>query len=397
MKIALVGNLNNNFSSIARYLLDEGLDAYLYRFGNEPDHFAPEQDMFLNVLADRTYTLPFYKTIDIFDNNLRSLQLEFDKYDLVIGCGYLPAWFSRIGKRLDVFIPYGSDIYSAPFFKFTLNPKYFIGNLIFSKHQRSGIRNTHFTMLEIQSDLTEHQISKIGLKGKRFKTSVPMIHLPTYQNISEENLKKLEFYPQYKALREKYDLIIFHHSRHSWFNPEDLNEQKGNDRLFNGFALFLRNNPECKAAIITLEYGKDVDKSKEMISELGITKEVYWFPRQSRKEIMVGISFSDIVVAELHGDYNLYGTVIEGLVCGKTIMQYRDENKHKNVYDNGLHPALIANSSETVCEQLSLFNNNKAFYASEGLKGLNWYKENIVLPFKEAINCILKQKNERSN
>lgn len=392
MNIALVGNLNNNFSAIARYLLDEGHQAYLYRFANEPEHFAPTQDMFDDVLADRVFELSFCNTLDIFKADLKTLGLEFSRYDIVIACGYLPAWFSKIGRQLDMFIPYGSDIYSLPFFKFSLNPKYLLANYLFSKHQKKGISNSRFVILEGQSNFTENQIKKIHPKGKRIKSSIPMIHAPTYSELNEDKIKSLRYTEDYKSLRSKYDLIIFHHSRHSWVNPADINEQKGNNFLFEGFSQFIKTNPQCKAIIITLEYGNDVEASKQLIAKLGIEENVFWFPKQSRKDIMVGINYSDIVVAELHGDYNLYGTVIEGLISRKPIIQFRNDNSYNKQYVNGLHFALIANSSGTVFQQLENYHKNKAEIDFKAKSGLTWYDENIVAPFINTLKAIISSR-----
>lgn len=397
MRIALVGNLNNTLSSIARYLLDEGYDVFLYKFANEPSHFDPKRDMFKNILENRIKILPFFKTIDIFNKNLKSLKGEFRDFDLIIGCGYLPAWFSKLNIRLDIFIPYGSDIYSSPFFKFTFNPKYCLGNYLFSKHQKNGIRNAKLTILEKQSNITERRIERIGLRGNRIYSAVPMLHIPTYEDIPKEELVNLKFYQEYEQIREKYKLVIFHHSRHSWDNPDDVNEQKGNNYLFEGFAEFIKDVPDNNAVIITLEYGNDVLKTKELIKKLNIEHKVLWFPKQSRKELMLGISLSDLVVAELYGDYNLYGTVIEALCAGKPIMQYRVEKNHNDSYKTGLHKAFIADSSDLVAKHLKSLYLNREHYLLEGQEGTRWYQKEVVEPFLEVIQNILKNENEQPN
>ena len=50
MKVALIGNMNNNFFSILRYLRDMNIDATLYLFKNDgiddASHFSCESDTF---------------------------------------------------------------------------------------------------------------------------------------------------------------------------------------------------------------------------------------------------------------------------------------------------------------------------------------------------------------
>ena len=44
MKIALIGNQNNNFFALLRYFKDLNLDVTLFLFNNEADHFLPVKD-----------------------------------------------------------------------------------------------------------------------------------------------------------------------------------------------------------------------------------------------------------------------------------------------------------------------------------------------------------------
>lgn len=40
-KVALVGNMNNNFFSLIRYLKDKNIQAELFLLNNEMGHFCP--------------------------------------------------------------------------------------------------------------------------------------------------------------------------------------------------------------------------------------------------------------------------------------------------------------------------------------------------------------------
>ena len=46
MKIALLGNMNNNHFAIARYLRDQGFDAHVLLFDDEYNHFLPSCDTY---------------------------------------------------------------------------------------------------------------------------------------------------------------------------------------------------------------------------------------------------------------------------------------------------------------------------------------------------------------
>ena len=44
MKIGIIGNMNNAYFSLCRYLRDAGYDCHLLIYKNEPDHFDPSCD-----------------------------------------------------------------------------------------------------------------------------------------------------------------------------------------------------------------------------------------------------------------------------------------------------------------------------------------------------------------
>lgn len=389
MLISLIGNLNNNFSSIARYLLEQNFDVRLYLFSNEPEHFAPSADMFSNILSDKTEILSFTSTLDIFDDNIIEQYKRIGKNsDLIIACGYAPAFFNAAGINIDILIPYGADIYKLPYYNFSLNPKYMIANYIFARHQKEGIKNASMLFMETQSRDTEVKIEKLRSQRERVRVAVPIIHDNTYQGLCFDVVHS-SFYNDLKVLREKYDILAFHHSRHSWHNPSDLNEQKGNNQLFNGLAEFKNCFPDVKIGLVTLEYGIDVQQSKTLIKDLNIEECVHWFPKQKRKDLMLGISLSDIVIAELAGGYNLYGTVIEGLVMGKPVVQSREKDKYEETYLDGMHFALLVEDYHSIGDLLVDYWNNRINYNQLAGNGPKWYRDNIVTPFMERITAFI--------
>ena len=55
--------------------------------------------------------------IPFFDWFKPSLEYDFKNYDICIGSGLTPYYFNKWGLELDVFLPYGSDLYELPFKK----------------------------------------------------------------------------------------------------------------------------------------------------------------------------------------------------------------------------------------------------------------------------------------
>ncbi|WP_276348724.1 hypothetical protein [Daejeonella sp. JGW-45] len=397
MKIALVGNMNNTFSSLARYFLDIGFDVKLYRFSNEPEHFSVQADSFDPRLINQVEILPFVSTSNVFSKAVKCKFKEIrSNCDYVFACGYAPAWFHKANCKIDFLLPYGSDIYDLPFFRFSLNPKFFFSNWVFSKFQQAGIKNAELLIMEKQSVETEVKVQRLrGLAGRRSYNAIPMLHLPTYENL-DTGLGEItsEFHDSVRRLRAKFDFLLFHHSRHSWLNPPAGIEQKGNNLLFEGLRDFLLANPLVSAAVVTLDYGVDVQNSKNLIFKLGLQDNVFWFPKQKRIDLMMGISVCDVVVAELTGGYNLYGTVMEALCKGKPIIQSRERDKYENIYKDGLHNALSVENYNSVGDLLTDYWANRSFYNESAKKGSKWYNDNIVSPFMNEISRIIESKRE---
>ncbi|WP_421941592.1 glycosyltransferase [Pedobacter sp.] len=392
IRIALICNMNNMFSSVCKYLIDSGYDAHLFQYNTHPSHFDGRADSFGNILDNRIHIINWTSPGQLLTYSTDKIKTLLHDFDFIIACGTTPAFLSKAGIKLDLFIPYGSDIYTYPFFEFTYNPIYMFKKLYFQYHQRNGIRNAVSFMMEKQIDWVEKKAKSLRIKGDRFNTSIPMVHLPTYENITPNELNNLSFYNKYLDIRAAQDLVIFHHSRHSWKNPQDKFELKGNNILFKGFADFLKQNANIKACIVTLEYGNEVDESKALIKELGIEENVYWMPKQDRKELMMGISLCDFVVGELYNSFNLYGVTTEALQMGKPIMQKRIDEEFTNDY-NTLHPIIYADSAEQVSAGITSYIKNPGYYHQQGIEGRKWYTKNILNKFLSIIDKLIKDKH----
>jgi len=396
-RIALIGNMNNNLSSLYRYLIDDGYDADLFMLENEPTHFHPSSDSFNEIFQkENPKIVSWGNPLNILSSNVKDTIDVLSNYDFIICCGPSAAFIAKAKIRIDIFLPYGSDIYTLPFIQFAKNPIIFFKRIIFAFYQKKGIKNARLIICEKQANKVEKRIQKLNLGLKRIKKSIPIIHLPTYFDLERKAEGKLKYYPEYKKLREKYSVLIFHPVRHSWKNPTDRLETKGNNFLFEGFAMFKKLYPTIKACIITIEYGAEVVESKALSYQLGIEKDVYWFPLQSRKEIMGGIYQSDIVVGELKDSFNLYGVVIEAIAMSKPILHSRVDSDFENDYPS-LYSSMFANSPELVSERLSDYINNPQYFKSLSRQNISWYQKNIVDNFLHHVYSLINNSSGRSS
>ena len=240
-KIALLGNMNNNFSAICRYLLDCGYDAKLFTFDYEKEypHFHPSADCYDDSWKSFTHELSWGSAKTFLKVDRKYLQKFFEEFDIIIGCGYAPAFVHKADRRLDVFVPHGSDINHLPYLE-----KYYpkdVGRFLFvGRNQKSGIVRARHVFCDRWTEDLERKINRLNLQGKRHFSIMPAIYTPQYLNLEIDANEPV--IGDLVKIRSNSDLIIFHHIRHSWVNPVDKIAMKSNNYLFEGVAKYKKQN-----------------------------------------------------------------------------------------------------------------------------------------------------------
>ena len=397
MKIALIGNMNNNFFSIVRYLRDLGMDAHLFMYTNEYQHFLPESDTFeIEQYSEYIHTLSMEssgKGLLLLD--IDKVKKELQEYDFFIGCGIAPALFLKLNYKLDIFIPYGDGI------ELTAKEKFKIKNIIkypvrrYTRNQQiKGIKyNTTKIIASAVQEITKDTILELELSDKHIKKYLLMVYREENNHISK-----------YSELMKNKDLILFSHTRHHWTDLVEDREKKdggkGLDKLIIGYSHFIEDNPTLNPLLMFFEYGKDVDASKSLISDLGIDKYVVWLPLMPRKEILTLIDHTDIVVDALASE--MWGGVgWEGLSCGKIIMQNIVQSD-KDYFDEMGHPLpfiMKANSYKDVENYLNAFIKNRGYYEKQATENQEWFNQyagiGLAKEYKKIIEDLYnKKKNE---
>src|SRR5918993_443400 len=114
MKIGIIGNMNNMYFPLARYLADEGYDCDLLLLNNEPSHFHPSADSFQQKFNFTIRQLTWGDPAHFFRDR-KHAEKDLSSYNFLIGSGTAPAFLNRMKRTLDLFIPYGEDLYIWPF------------------------------------------------------------------------------------------------------------------------------------------------------------------------------------------------------------------------------------------------------------------------------------------
>ena len=307
-KIALIGNSNNNFFSLVRFLRDRGFCADLFLLNNELSHFHPSCDTYSLDFMDYTYCLPFGNCY-WFGDEIEGLKkdksaiLTLKDYDVIFACGSSLAYLEAFDIGVDFFVPYGMDLVHYPFFVPSANPNHRAHLDAFCDLQRQAILRSRY-VLSTQDILgvTEYKesIEKLQCKTKTivFKT-FPYIYDKIYAKSTIPKYFSRSYWAEdFLKFKRNSQFLVFHHERHTWRSCAGRVGDKRNDKMFRGFAEALPQIKTLKPKILTFEYGDDVFWSKALIKELGIEKYVKWLPLMNRKDIMVGLHCANVATGQ---------------------------------------------------------------------------------------------------
>jgi glycosyltransferase involved in cell wall biosynthesis len=377
MRVAIIGNMNNAGFALARYLRDRGFDADLLLYENEQEHFHPSSDTYDLDYMRYTRRLSWGAQTRFLKTPAAQVRRDLAGYEALIGCGMAPALLWKAGMALDIFIPYGWDLWEYPRYRF--GPPTWIAKTwpaVFA--QRRGIGRAAVFHMTPTNDLYEGQWRRLAGESQRWTEASPVIHGPTYDaDRLDQMLPRTHWGQEFKAIRAEAELMVVSHARHVWKIDPSKPAAKGTHKLLEGWARFRAANPRIEARLVTMEYGQDVGASKELTRELGISDSVVWMPQMSRKDVMVGLLLADIVCGEFQNSWMAAGVFYEALVAAKPLMTHRIDSLYQDDFPE-LYPVMNAFSPEDVERQLSAYVSDPARYREMGQAGRRWYERHIA-------------------
>jgi len=390
MKIACIANMNNNMFCLVRYLRDAGYDAHLFLV-EEFGHFRPEADTYDEEYKKYTHELDWYE-IGYWKTSPDKIKKDLNGFDFIIGSDLVPAFLEKAKMVTDVFIPHGGDLIYHPVYKFKHFPpkRWEIGAYARARAVKKGIRKSKYILFEYTNEELEVFIDKLNIKGKRIVSNAVFLYLPQY---TKDNFKKQEVYEKVMAVRNSYELIIFHQCRHVWRPIREEFQYKGNDILLKAYTKFLKANPESKAILILFEYGWDFRESIDLVKELGIEDNVLWLPIMLRKEIMVWLDMVDICVGELGRSFLAYGSVYEDLALKKPFVGFRRDELYLKFHKD-LYPMVSTNNEDVIADMFSDYLIHKDKYIQMGINSHNWMVQNAIEKPLNAVIAAIEEKRK---
>ncbi len=384
MRIACVANINNMMFILCRYLRDEGFDAELITLADEPAHFSPSADSYKDDYLSYYTVLPFTKSTVYSPEAILEIGRKLGAYDFYIGSDIAPALLALIGKKLDVFVPHGSDIYALPFEierPLKTNKVWWLREkTTLRKFQEIGIRYTTTILFPDEYDIHFPFKNKLKTEAVYHNTSGPMVYIPQYENITKnEEVQHLPNFERFAQLRAENDLLIFSHSRHNGFHlqPSLAMHQKGNDVLIRGFANFVKKASHLRCKLILFDYGMDVEASKRLIEILEIEEFIVWMPMMQRKEIMLGLNMADISCGQFDNSWLTCGVVNETLASNIPLLHFREDTLYTRDYAT-LYPIMNAKTDKEIEERISQYMTEPLSFKQDAQNGAAWLHQYTV-------------------
>jgi hypothetical protein len=379
-KVALIGNMNNNFFALARYLRDAGIDAELLLIDGELPHFHPSKDTFDLDYQRYTRTLTWGSVERFRSTPDAVVRQDLEPFGFLIVCGAVPAYLHRAGRRADVFVPYGDDLGDMPW----IAPPHCGPREVswrarqwrFHLAQRRGIADAALVNFNAGNDRARWQVRTLGIEGSTRYLGVPLVYAPPYRCGSDElGESRSAWSHEFRSVRSSVDLMVFHHSRHIWTTYVNDYSWKGNDVLVRGIARVRGTRPTVSIGLVCLEYGPDVGASRELAGSLGISDVLHWFPQMDRKEVLLGLAMADVASGHFAmGDAGC-GAVYEGLALGRPLVHYRDDLHPQGQLD---YPFLPARTEEDVEVALRWALDHPTELHELGRRAVRWYDDRFV-------------------
>ena len=383
MKVACLGNMNHIFFSLTRFFRDRGVQADLLLFDDEFEHFHPSCDSFDHEYKAYTHRLSWGSASSYFLVSKKTVARDLAPYDVVLGCGFAPAFCEAIGRRLDFFVPYGADVELFPFgvsrqHWWKRYPGHYLG-----KAQRRGIEHARRIYCPDFHAPPRKALERLNVPFER-RACTP-VYFPVYERMRDSGKRdQLKWAPRFDEVRERYQFLLFSPTRQFWklSHTVGYGDGKGNDVLIRGFGRYVKHAGRRDIGLILFEYGAaaDIAASKRLCDDLDIDEQVHWFPTMPRREVMYGAALADAGADQFPGrdQGGAYGgTAIELMSLGKPVFGqlFYTPEEFRQRSGVAMPPLLNALSVEQLAELLGELVESPEKVADIGRQSSQWMRD----------------------
>lgn len=379
MKVAFLGDMNNNYFSFLRYLNDKGVESHLFLYKDHCDNYprwcpnydSREFDQKWKRFVHSTNINPSWRSLLISDKKTNS---ELASFDIIFASGIAISYCLINRIKVNYYFPYavGFEIlnrkWSYKISDWSINLLKFV--------QYIAVKNVDYTILTIG----EYQSLQRARRMKLNTLMVPTIPMVYFEE-SEISLKVRHILQKCQP----FSFIVSSHVRHDWKGTETdetktIEYTKGTDILIRGFAKFIKKYNLEDSVLLFAEYGQDVDESKKLINELGIERYVLWYSELKRSEILELISQCDVSCAEISTYALTSGVLNESMGSGIPTIQSIDHSKLNEYYKDSLFsppPVMNVQNDNDVMEILNKCYVDQNFRNQMSRKSKEWFNNEV--------------------
>lgn len=161
--------------------------------------------------------------------------------------------------------------------------------------------------------------------------------------------------------REGADFVVVSVTRHDW-------HEKGNDVMISAFATLTKERPQ--AVLVLTEWGEEIDRSKRLIADLGVARNVEWMAPLSKRRLIDAYRAADVVLDQfVIGTFG--GIAPEAMSCGTPVAMAFDAAIHAWCFSE-LPPILDARTSEQLAHHLIALSADETFRERVGRESREW-------------------------
>jgi len=284
-------------------------------------------------------------------------------YDCVIAYGAGPVWAALAGVPC-IAETWGGDITMLPFY----DTDDWEGH---GAIPLPGPRRALAAQAKLQRMAYEHA-GRILITDPRFLPfaerlgqAEKCVHLGFFVDV-EKYRPQPEVELRKRLLNEGEGLIVFVPSRQDWY-------WKGSDRLLRGFAQVADEYPE--AVLVCAGWGADLDRSRELIGDLGIADRVRLLRCAMSKERLRRYYCAADIVADQFTVGSYGGSALEAMSCARPVLISLERDRFAGVFPS-FPPVMNVSAPDQIAAALRDLLGNVALRAELGAKAREWVAAN---------------------
>ena len=370
MRIAFVGNQDNNAYRICRWIRQRGIDVHLYLFCKEnPDRSLPE-------LVDVEWSDGYSQWIHQYDDtgtfwplNRSEVARQIDRrYDLVVtsgATGLLAAGHFR--HTPVVHLTLGSEVSEFPLWVWRrkLSLKWRAASFLMRRNLK---RAAKVVTMGFRPEL--RVLETLGHKGKTVVWGWPEDPEGNRKRVDRAQLAELA------ADYAEFDRVFVWMTRLNFLNTDSV-EYKGAERFLDAFEMLVRRGAGKVKAIVGA-HGYDVEAFKERVVEKGLGDHIDYVQHMPFHRMMAYLSLPNGVVVDVldaERGHIFGGVVREAMSLGSPVIAAMDSDTVVQCYGPGC-PIIKADDVQSCYEgMVRVANMDDADFAQFGQSVGRWADE----------------------